>query len=86
MLLKSQDMVRDNTGGGLSVSADPGVAACLSQHCSSCALGWGRGTPTPQLPLPAALPPAPPSSPTLRTRLAAFSQKICWALQKHLLM
>ena len=34
MLLKSQDVVGENAGGGLYICADLGVAALLSQYCS----------------------------------------------------
>lgn len=42
MLLKSQDVAGHSAGGGLSISTDLGVAACLSQHCSSCTLSSGE--------------------------------------------
>lgn len=69
MLRKSQDVVGAIAGGGLSVSADLGVAACLSQHCSSYTLSWGERNSHLAAPTARSPPPVPPSSPSARDLL-----------------
>lgn len=49
----------DNADGGLSVSTDLGVAACLSEHCSSCTLSCRERNSHPAAPTARGLPTCP---------------------------